>query len=549
MFQRLAHTASHILLTIAALIAYSCAKQGYPEGGPRDTTPPKMVKEYPASGSRNISTHNIFVEFDEYVVVKDPDNNIVVSPPMSPKPTYTPKGHGISISLPDTLQPDATYQLQFMNAIADFTEGNAIENYTYAFATGSNIDTLTLSGFAMDAQTLKPHEKEVTVMFYAEPCNDSVVVKRKPDYLTKAHKDGSYTCSFMRPGFYRIVALIDENRDLLLDPTETMAFSSCGYPAHPADTTATPNAEVLLLSIDEQQAQRIAKSEFTAPGCIEIVSVAPLQNPIILSDSDFVYRINPSADTIRAWTSNPKCTKIQITLHDDSGIDDTLKLQWRERRKSHSASSKTAQKNNDWISWSASSPIPYFAKPSLRCSIPLDTTRCVLDSAVRITNLADSSANYYAVEVDSSLMNVTVPFTPQSGEKYQMVLLPGRLINIFGQSTDSIAIATETEGADKYGSVFITVHGDSTVRYVIQLTDASGKTIQSKIAQHNDKVSFIHLHPATYKIQAFADLDLNGKWTPGNYWLHRQPEPYHFMEKEIPLRANWDIEEIFEITR
>ena len=32
---------------------YSCANKGYPEGGPKDVTPPHVVEERPASFNRN----------------------------------------------------------------------------------------------------------------------------------------------------------------------------------------------------------------------------------------------------------------------------------------------------------------------------------------------------------------------------------------------------------------------------------------------------------------------------------------------------------------
>ena len=43
--------------------------------------------------------------------------------------------------------------------------------------------------------------------------------------------------------------------------------------------------------------------------------------------------------------------------------------------------------------------------------------------------------------------------------------------------------------------------------------------------------------------------DGDGKWTPGDYWQQRQPEPVIYFNKTLELRENWDMEEKWEIAR
>ena len=98
--------------TLLVALASSCAKQGYPSGGPKDVTPPAVVSMNPPDRTLNFAQKEFFIEFDEYVTVKDAENNILVSPPMKTKPEYTSKGHGIRVRLRDTLQPASTYLFQ-----------------------------------------------------------------------------------------------------------------------------------------------------------------------------------------------------------------------------------------------------------------------------------------------------------------------------------------------------------------------------------------------------------------------------------------------------
>ena len=57
------------------IFSHSCANTTTPPtGGPKDTIPPTIVEIYPALGQVNVPVHKtkLKLEFDEYVVVKDP---------------------------------------------------------------------------------------------------------------------------------------------------------------------------------------------------------------------------------------------------------------------------------------------------------------------------------------------------------------------------------------------------------------------------------------------------------------------------------------------
>ena len=93
-----------------------------PSGGSKDVTPPQSLRMSPSSGTLNNSSN----EFDEYVVIKDAENNILVTPPMKENPEVKTKGKGVKVTIKDTLQPNTTYLFQFKEAIADFNEGNLL---------------------------------------------------------------------------------------------------------------------------------------------------------------------------------------------------------------------------------------------------------------------------------------------------------------------------------------------------------------------------------------------------------------------------------------
>ena len=139
----------------------------------------------PESGTLLFDAKEFVIHFDEYVKVKDADNNILVSPPMKQKPEYKTKGRGIVVKLRDTLRANTTYLFQFKEAIVDFNEGNALPSYEYVFSTGSSIDSMTLRGTVADAFSRKPRTEPVTVIAWSESqqsdsVGDSIVAKVQP---------------------------------------------------------------------------------------------------------------------------------------------------------------------------------------------------------------------------------------------------------------------------------------------------------------------------------------------------------------------------------
>ena len=75
------------ILTIALVVAYclhtsSCAStKAAPSGGPKDTIPPVVLAMNPADNATDFPVEDgeITITFDEYVQVKDPAKNIIVS--------------------------------------------------------------------------------------------------------------------------------------------------------------------------------------------------------------------------------------------------------------------------------------------------------------------------------------------------------------------------------------------------------------------------------------------------------------------------------------
>ncbi len=144
---------SAVALLFASAFLSRCANMMTPTGGPRDSLPPVIVAMTPDNFTTNRPTvghDKIYIEFDEFVQIKDQQKEFFTSPEMKKKPTITVRGRGIVIQLRDTLRPNTTYALNFGSAICDNNEGNPLYSMRYVFSTGPEIDSMVFSGYTAD---------------------------------------------------------------------------------------------------------------------------------------------------------------------------------------------------------------------------------------------------------------------------------------------------------------------------------------------------------------------------------------------------------------
>ncbi|MCD8283058.1 MAG: Ig-like domain-containing protein [Prevotella sp.] len=213
-----------IFIAGAVLIAVSCARMGSPDGGWYDEKPPVVLGTYPSDGSVNIKEKKVRIAFDEYVVIDNATENVIISPPQIEQADIKTKGKSIIVELEDSLKENTTYTIDFSSAIKDNNEGNVMGNFTYSFSTGEAIDTMQTAGYVLDAETLEPLES-VLVGLYAVSdtiTEDTAIVNQfhTEPMLRVARTDaaGHFSIKGVKPGEYRIYALNDVDGNFLLTP-------------------------------------------------------------------------------------------------------------------------------------------------------------------------------------------------------------------------------------------------------------------------------------------------------------------------------------------
>ncbi len=366
---------------------WRCAHITQPQGGPKDSLPPVVITMTPAYGTINFDEKKVYIEFNEYVQLKDQQKEFYTSPFMRKIPTISLKGRGIQIDIRDTLLPDQTYSLNFGRCVADNNEGNPYTGLRYVFSTGSEIDSLIMSGYSIDAYT-NDTVGNVFLLFYdpqadSIPERDSTVFKSKPLAVGRAFPNGIYLVENLKPIDYRVYALEDNNgnqeyeagvdRIAFLDSTcnpATMADFDIWYDSSRMYLQAQPQTLMRVFMDEPAKRQTYSSSDRPLANKIQIYFTAPypqieeLSFDSIDSESIVTGYLTPKHDSMELWFDLSKIEKMPDTLkgrviyygHDTLSrlcLDTVqLKLGWKappvkEKKKSKGGEEETEEKERN----------------------------------------------------------------------------------------------------------------------------------------------------------------------------------------------------------
>ncbi|WMI66378.1 Ig-like domain-containing protein [Aestuariibaculum sp. YM273] len=519
-----------ILLALIGLLLANCANRGTPDGGPKDETPPQIVKSLPENFTTNFNSNEIKIYFDEYIKIKDLQKQLIISPPMEYQPEVTPLGGAskfITIKIKDTLKANTTYAFNFGNSITDNNEGNPYPYYRYVFSTGSYIDSLSVKGTIIDALKKQP-ETFVNVGLYEvdSTFNDSIVYRKVPTYITNTLDSvTTFNIENIKAGKYLLMALKDNNGDnKFQQKTDQIGFYD-NLITVPTDSSYTIKLfkETLDFKATRPFIAAQQKIAFGYEGNVEGMDI----NLISDVPAEFEHRITKEekTDTLNYWYK-PKTdidSLIFVVTHPEFKKDYTVKIRPQDK---DSLIIKSIPAGSISETFKIKGNIPF---------VSFDTSKVNLidkDSAqVDFTTKLDSLNNTYAID-----------FKKTEDNNYKIQIFPDALTDFFdNKNTDTLNYTVRTKKSSEFGYVRFNLV-NATFPLIIQLTNEKGDVKYEQTAAKAGVVDFENLPAGIFYIRVIHDSNGNGIFDTGNYLKKVQPEEVSFF-KEIEIRADWGLEE------
>lgn len=523
--------ANLVLLIFLSLGFINCANKGTPGGGPKDETPPVIIKSEPENFSTHFNTNEIVIHFDEYIKLKDIQKQLIISPPMKTQPEIKPLGGAskyISIKIFDTLQPNTTYAFNFGNSIQDNNEGNPFSYYRYVFSTGDYIDSLKVSGTIVDAIDRKT-ETFVNVGLYEvdSTFNDSIIYKEVPKYITNTLDSlTTFTIENIKEGKYLLVALKDNNEDnKFQQKTDKIGFHK-GFINLPTDSTYTLKLFKEELDFKATKPKLISgeKIAFGYEGDYKDMNIELLSN----SPEDFEYSItkDQKTDSLYYW--------YKPRLEVDSLIFKVSKFDFE---KDYTVRISVQKRDSLTISSSPSGNITYTEPLTIVGSTPfvkLDETKISIEDK-------DSTQVTFTTAFDTLQNTYRLNFEKKEDNKYRIQILPEAFLDFFDNTNDTLNYAVSTKRVSDYGTLRVIVN-NGTYPLIVQLMDTNGKVKYEKYTTKNEALDFFNIDPGKYYVRTIFDTNKNGKYDTGNYLKKIQPERVSLFIPEDDkgdIRADW----------
>ncbi|WP_335966276.1 Ig-like domain-containing protein [Galbibacter sp. PAP.153] len=521
-----------VLLTSLA----SCARRGTPEGGPKDITPPSITSSVPDNNTINFNAEKIRINFDEYIKLKDLQKQLIVSPPLEYQPYIYPQSGAskyLEIEIVDTLKENTTYVFNFGQSVVDNNEANPYSFFKYVFSTGDYIDSLELEGFVFDALQKKP-ENFISVMLYEVDTayTDSVIYQKPPTYITNTlDSSTNFRLTNLKEGTYKLVAMKDESGNYKFDPKT----DKIGYIDHfikiPSDSIYGLNLFKEIPAYKAGRPSLIAKNKifFGYEGDPEGMEIKLLTE----KPADYDYRIFPDmeTDTLNYFFTPFEADSLVFEVRKQEVID-TFTVRVKEL---YPDTLVVAQLNK---SFELNDSL------KLHTSTPMETLN---NEKISVMD-KDSTALEFDTNLDRKKNILNIHWETQPDQKYRVTMLPGAITDFYGEESDTLTYGVSTKSLADLGSIRITLNNIEKYPVILQLTDNKGEVLyEQSIKEAKYGYEFRNINPATYLIRVIHDDNGNGKWDTGNYLKKIQPERISYYPDPVELRANWEIEQTFNL--
>ncbi|MFN3967525.1 Ig-like domain-containing protein [Flavobacterium sp.] len=514
------------------LLIIGCAKRGSITGGDKDTIAPVLKSSLPKNFSTNFNGKEIKLVFDEYVKLKNANKQLIISPPMKYQPEILPytASKTLTIKIKDTLQPNTTYSFNFGQSIEDNNEANPYSQFKYVFSTGSYIDSLALNVRIKDALEKKT-DNFVSVMLYEinEQFNDSTIYKETPRYITNTLDSLEVVkLENLKAGKYLLVAMKDNGNNKYNPKSDKIGFQK-QYISIPNDTIFEIELFKEILPFKALKPSQAAKSRLLMgyEGQPKNAKVTVKNGSEIIPT---LVTQMPKKDSLQIWFKPIKVDSLQVNVEKDSFKEDFIV-------KINAAKPDTLNISSDFAG-----SIPMRERFSISSSIPLvkfDKTK------IRITN-KDSVAVDFTTEYDDFNQKLYLDFKKEPLERYTIEAMPSALIDFYDMQNDTLSYKVNTKNLSDYGNLRVILENAKKFPIIVELTDKDGKVKYSEFTE-TAVINFDAIEPALYTLRIIYDDNKNKVWDTGSYLEKRQTEEVIYFPKEIDVRANWDVEQPFDL--
>lgn len=354
-------------------------------------------------------------------------------------------------------------------------------------------------------------------------------------------------------------------------------------------THYTPDDVLLLAFLEDGQERHLLKTVYPEPTSFTFYFTAPSDSTPRIKGLNFDERClvadaSLKNDTVTFWVTDTALIHRQDTLSmilsymetDTLGqlvvTNDTLDLSPKttyakiaaERSKQIEAWEKDRERRQK----KAKKPLPYEENPYERTwleagfkpSGSLAPNQNVRYLAKEPILEVDTTKIHFYVKKDTDWLPAPFLFLPEErsaksymlyaewepGQKYRFVMDTAAVVSVLEHESKSVRQEFHVRAVEEYGSIFIHVISPDT-GVVVQLLSKNDKVEAQQRTDKDGNADFFFMKPGEYYMRCYVDANGNGQWDTGDYASGLQPERVYYFGKPLPLKAQWDLRQDWDI--
>lgn len=354
-------------------------------------------------------------------------------------------------------------------------------------------------------------------------------------------------------------------------------------------THYTPDDVLLLAFLEDGQERHLLKTVYPEPTNFTFYFTAPSDSTPHIKGLNFDERClvadaSLKNDTVTFWVTDTALIHRQDTLSmilsymetDTLGqlvvTNDTLDLSPKttyakiaaERSKQIEAWEKDRERRQK----KAKKPLPYEENPYERTwleagfkpSGSLAPNQNVRYLAKEPILEVDTTKIHFYVKKDTDWLPAPFLFMPEErsaksymlyaewepGQKYRFVMDTAAVVSVLEHESKSVRQEFHVRAVEEYGSIFIHVISPDT-GVVVQLLSKNDKVEAQQRTDKEGNADFFFMKPGEYYMRCYVDANGNGQWDTGDYASGLQPERVYYFGKPLPLKAQWDLRQDWDI--
>lgn len=528
-----------IVLIFISMVFYACASIQQPQGGPKDTEPPKILKITPKNLSVNFTAPKITVEFDEYFKLQSEFKEFSVSPEMEKPPILKTKGKKLEIEIQDTLEKNTTYTLNFGKAVVDVNEGNIVKNFTYVFSTGPQLDSLSIKGKVINSVTGLPELDAVVFIFPLQ--RDTLFGKHKPSIFTTTDSSGNYALNNLRKDTYKIYALKEKSGDRIYQ----QATDEIGFLKDSIVLDKTIGNVNLSIFKEDATAFRVVDKRLNTDGSITFSFNQKLRkpevevtDPVALNATKLI-KFSRNNDSLRVWLKELAFDSTKIAIKENGKVLQTVNFT-RGKKETYTRL-LNATDNLEGRMLNPNKPL------KISFNFPIESV-----DITKITLLEDSveRKNFTLAKDSADFLSYYLRYPWKPKKPYDIKFGAGAFTAIFNTKNKEFTKTFELASKDDYGTLIVKiVPPEPNKSYILEVLNEGKSVVNTLVITRDTTVKFANYKAGKYWLRISYDTNKNGRWDTGNVKSGLQPEKIWNEPKELSIRANWERNETISIPK